>query len=404
MKFSLGVVNIALASLAAATPLSSPNEPVGLEDRDSGSGCKYDDKRCCKYQDSEYPSNDWDYPEEHNYKKRHTIYVKHGKSIQSAINKASCGDKIVVAPGTYAEQITIDKDGIQLIGHNAIIVPPAKPYKNTCSGLAGPKTEAGICVTGSGIKFTKFVTEHKKVISVKTYVDDVLITGFQVNKFSGLNIAVVGARNARVTKNSLTDGAKYGALTVGSINSHIDDNFVTASVLGSIGICMDNQNGVLVNNNHVSNHYVGLCVQTKMADVQYNHVEGCCFGVFIDPYVYGAKIRHNIIGANNPICKEIGFAAGIVIDGAIKSKVLDNVIEDQKIGGKGTGIALVDDECTEDPLSVSCKAFGQKAESSGNIILRNIMRRNDLDIFVNTTGHGNIIACNECSLPKKLCK
>ncbi|KAF7543630.1 hypothetical protein G7Z17_g10579 [Cylindrodendrum hubeiense] len=404
MKLSSGVVNIALVSLVAATPLSSPNEPAGLEDRSNGYGdCEWHDDRCCRYQDSEYPSNDWDYPDVHEYK-RTTIYVKYGKSIQAAIKSASRGDKIVVAAGPYAEQLTIDKDGIQLISHNAIIVPPANYVDNKCTGLAGPKTQVGICVTGSGIKLAKYVTEHRKVLSVKTPVNDVLVTGFQVKEFSGLNIAVVGARNARVTKNTLTDAGQYGALTVGSFNTHFDENVVTSTVFGSIGICMDNQSGVLITQNHVSNQFVGLCVQTDKADVQYNHVSGSCFGIFVDPYVYGAKIRHNHVYKTNPICKEIGFDAGIVIDGAIKTKVLDNTFENQKIGGKGTGIALVDDECKSKPLSISCKAFGKKAVSSGNIILRNTMVKNDFDIFVDTVGKGNVIACNECSLPKALCK
>jgi pectin methylesterase-like acyl-CoA thioesterase len=70
-----------------------------------------------------------------------------GQSIHSVIDEARSGDHIFVPAGTYTEQLTIKTDGISLIGVGAILTPPATPISNTCSGLAGPETEAGICVT-----------------------------------------------------------------------------------------------------------------------------------------------------------------------------------------------------------------------------------------------------------------
>jgi pectin methylesterase-like acyl-CoA thioesterase len=77
---------------------------------------------------------------------RDTIQVQSGQSIQAAIHAAHTGDKIVVGAGNYAEQLTIKKDGITLIGQGAVLAPPATPLDNACSGLAGPDTQAGICV------------------------------------------------------------------------------------------------------------------------------------------------------------------------------------------------------------------------------------------------------------------
>lgn len=240
---------------------------------------------------------------------------------------------------------------------------------------------------------------------MKKPVQDILITGFQVRKFSGINIVVLGARNSRVTKNTLTVAGQYGALTLGSFNTLVEENVVTSTTLGfSTGICMDNQSGVLVSNNQVSNQFVGLCVQTPEADVQYNNVTASCFGVFVDPGVNGAKIRHNNIGPTNPMCAQVGANSGIIIDGAVNTKILDNLIQGQKIGGKGVGIFIIDDACTGNPPSLKCLSLGHEAVASGNVILRNTLCDNDLDVFVNTTGHGNLIACNKCSTPEKLCK
>jgi nitrous oxidase accessory protein NosD len=208
-----------------------------------------------------------------------------------------------------------------------------------------------------------------------------------------------------VTKNTLTDAGQYGALTLGSFNTVVEENAVSSTKLGlSIGICMDNQSGVLVSNNRVSNQFVGLCVQTPDANVQYNKVTASCFGVFVDPGVNGAKIRHNYIGPTNPMCAQFGPGSGIIIDGGVNTKILDNLIQGQKMGGKGAGISIIDDPCTENPpSSLKCLSLRHAAVASGNVILRNTLRDNDLDIFVNTTGRGNLIACNKCSTPEMLC-
>jgi parallel beta-helix repeat protein len=335
-----------------------------------------------------------------------TIHVSSGQSIQAAIDSAHGGDKIVVDAGTYAEQLTISTNGITLVGDNAIIVPPSVAVTNTCSNLAGNGTEAvqaGICVTGSNVvlqDLADFDGEHRKVISVGQRVKDTYIKGFTVNGFSGLNIAVVGAQDAIVTENSVSSGAQYGILTVGSKNSKIKHNTVL-SVEGPypfyfIGICMDDVSTVTIAHNDISGYFIGLCVQTDGADIHDNKVHDICVGAFVDPGIKGAKLHDNDFSSIIPGCPSTPnpqFSSGITISGGMNTVVKSNKFSGIKNGGQAAGVVIIDDPTTG-------------VVSSGNDVEKNVFTDNDLDVFEQTTGKGNVVKKNQCTLsnPVALCQ
>lgn len=328
-----------------------------------------------------------------------SIVVKAGESIQAAIKTAHPGQLILVEPGTYAEQLTVTTDGLHLVGNGAILVPPSTFVKNTCSDLAGPGTEAGICITGQNIQLADFVVEHRKVLSVGTPVKNVLVTGFEVKDFSGLDIAVVGGQDTVVTGNVLYDGTQYGCLTVGSKNTHVEANNVasTNTDVHFIGICMDDVSDVQVTRNHIAGYVIGLCVQTNGAYVFGNEVTNTCYGVFVDPGVVGAQILNNHVTTANPGCLGVlpGGDVGIILSGPINTVVKGNLVENWTAGGtpNGTagGLVIVDD------------ATG--AIASGNLVENNVLRNNDYDVYVQTNGTGNVVEGNECSIsvPAGLC-
>jgi len=330
-----------------------------------------------------------------------TTFVRQGQSIQAAIDAARPGDRIVVGRGTYAEQLTVSKDGIELVGLGASLIPPSSPVVNLCSGLAGPDTEAGICVTGADVVLAPYVVEHRKVVSVGRRVQNVSIAGFNVRGFSGENVAVVGAQDARVFANRLTDGAQYGFLTAGSTDTRASANTVrTSTTLRFIGICADDVAGTVVSNNHISGYNIALCVQTPGEAVLNNDVSASCTGVFVDPGIDGAKIRDNHIKESNPSCRDenapIFFVLGIVLSGAVNTEVRRNRVEGQTAGGLPNGFAagliVVDDSTTG-------------AAPSGNVVTQNTLSNNDLDLFVRNTGTGNVIKHNKCTTsdPAGLC-
>jgi len=251
-------------------------------------------------------------------------------------------------------------------------------------------------VTGSGIALAPFVFDHQKVLSVAQPVRDISITGFLVNGFNGENIAVVGGENVQVSGNSLYNGGTYGFLAAGSTNVVISKNTVVSEdAISFIAICVDNFDGALVLSNHISGYNIGVCIQTSGAEIMFNDINDSCIGAYIDPGIDAAQVTHNHIGATNPDCVTqslLGVSYGITVWGAVNSVVQFNVIQDQHAGGTAAGISVADGF-----------DFGPEFTARGNSVIDNILFNNDVDIFVNSTGAGNVISHNQCSTPTELC-
>ncbi|KAM0720193.1 hypothetical protein Q7P37_004329 [Cladosporium fusiforme] len=333
---------------------------------------------------------------------RKTIYVRKNEIISDVIRKAPSGSRIVVTPGVYKQSVTINKDGITLVGTGVTLQPPDEFETNPCTGFAGPlpdnsQTQAGICVAGSDIRADAFVAEHQKVRSVGRPVKDVTVTGFTVEGFVGFNILVVGGQNTKVYGNTVRNNPVYGILTAGSKDTEISGNVVTITSTESpfnfVGICMDNLSKVKVTKNKISNYFIGLCVQTNGAEVEENEVSSTCYGAFLDPFVKDVRLRKNHFYHANEACT--GFPiAGIILDGSINARVENNLVEDWNNGDpKTAGIAVVDDPCNDpNAPSLSCIVNGGgTAVAKGNLVKGNKLRGNDLDIRVDTQGRGNVV-------------
>ncbi|KAH7093158.1 pectin lyase fold/virulence factor [Paraphoma chrysanthemicola] len=330
--------------------------------------------------------------------------VKPGQRIQDAINKAKRGDRIVVEAGEYHEQLTITTNGIQLIGKpGAHLLPPSTLTPNFCTGLSRnlppprgdyAETDAGICIYGKGFELAEYVREHKKVNKTGDYIKDVVVTGFAVSNFTGENIAVIGGKDTRITKNKLTNGGQYGFLTVGSKDTLAAHNVVTSSSLNFIGLCMDDKASPRFIDNDVSNYYIAFCTQTSGGEVKRNRAKDCCTGPFVDPGITGAKIIDNTISGRNALCPDEA-GAGIVVFGATNTIVEGNTFANVLNNRTGVGIFVSDD-----PVS------GAKAQ--GNVFKKNTLRNNDLDIYDATNRTDNVYRRNACdselaSLPMGLC-
>lgn len=336
-----------------------------------------------------------------------TIHVKAGQKIQKAINSARPGSEIVVAPGTYTEQLLITKNGIRLRGQEgAILSPPSKAVRNVCTDNFGPSTQAGICIAGSGIKMDAFVAEHRRVFSVKRPVKDVSVSGFQVQGFSGANILALGAESTRIEHNKLIDGPIYGFLASGSKDTVVDGNTITSSdpaAPGLIAMCLDNFSGAYGTNNGITFYVIGLCIQTDGAQLHGNDVSYGCRLAFADPYVKGVRIYNNHLHNSYNACDALG-SYGVTLAGTTNALVQGNLIEEIHNDGPAAGIYVADDPCTEGSLACS-DSPGVLVVAKGNKVIGNKLESNDLDIQNDSTGSGNVFKRNRCSssTPDGLC-
>jgi len=118
--------------------------------------------------------------------------------------------------------VTINKDGISLVGKDVKLSPPDYPAKNNCHGkvkdATGKDTNAGICIHGNTINLLKYEVFdlHQKVESVGDPVKDVSVSGFEIVGFDGPDVVLYGGENTKVYKNKLKADLRYGFLTVGS--------------------------------------------------------------------------------------------------------------------------------------------------------------------------------------------
>lgn len=286
------------------------------------------------------------------------IEVKDGGSIQEAVKAATAGDLIRVYPGTYSENVYVDKDHISLQG---VVINGEWP---TLDGKG--EINDAFLYSGNGI----------------------LIENFKIINYKGNGVMGQAGNNFVIRNNWIIDTGVYGIFPQYGKNGLIEHNVVSkiADAAIYVGMC-DN---VDVLHNEVFESVAGIEIENSrhcLVENNYAHDNTGGLLAFVTPGLpikttFDVILRNNFVVNNN---HENFGAPGSTVSGipagtGVLIMAADDVIVENNIitGNNNTGITIVD-LATGDP-----KANDPNSEGNPDrvVILDNIMYNNGND----TTG------------------
>lgn len=158
--------------------------------------------------------------------------VSSGQSLAAAIAAAESGDTINVAPGTFADSLTIDKS-IKLVGSNQASVVSGTVTAN----VPGIVVEiSGFSFTGSNVNISsaaKAVLANNKFPGAALQLSGVADVSITDSTFPSAGIQVTGATKAEILRNTfsapVTNAIELGGTTG---NSTIQGNSITGAATG----------------------------------------------------------------------------------------------------------------------------------------------------------------------------
>ena len=338
---------------------------------------------------------------------RDTMHEVHaGESIQAAIDAARPGDTVVVAPGTYRENLTITKDRIALRGAGAaeggtVLVAPATPHESPCNESGEVN---GICIAGQ----FELGTER-----VGTPVHGVHVSDLAVRGFSRFGVVVYNAVDTTVAGVDTARNHRYGLVAfsvegIGVRDSRSHDNGQGGFYIGDApdANVLFERNAAFRN---AESEGIGLFLRdAAQGIVRDNRLEGNCAGMLLvdtarDGSLSGWDVRDNTVTRNTAPCppsEDVPVplsGVGIGLLGTEAVTVVGNTVTanrpsaDTMIAG---GIVLA-----------SAHSVGG-ADPEGTVVRSNTSRGNGpADIAFDGSGTTNRFSDNRCgtSLPNGLC-
>lgn len=254
--------------------------------------------------------------------------VHAGQSIQAAIDAATAGDVIRIEPGTYRETLTVDKAGLRIVGLGG----DGKPGV-VIQNPGGADDGIDVGQNGDG-----FALEN---VTVRDFVDNgVVLNG--VDKFL----------LSRVT--TISNG-EYGLFPVFSSHGLIDRCTTTGH--SDAGIYVGQSSDIEVRRSKAYGNVLGIEIENStrvgvLDNESYDNVVGVMVVLLPGLVVKtsdGVQVRGNRVHDNNrpnfgtpgELESFVPTGSGILVVGADRAVIDDNVVTGNQFVGVGLGSSLI---------------------------------------------------------------
>lgn len=245
------------------------------------------------------------------------------RTIMKALSFASSGDTIKIDAGTYAETVTLDTDGLWLIGadSNLTIIDPGDSVSTNSFGIdASNRTLISI----SGLKVTNAYNGIEFNGTTQSIIENVSSIS---NGFHGIHLHN-GAQFVFIRNNYIQGNGGHGILLSTTDSSAVDTNIVLGNLQD--GIRLDTTVEIRVSGNSVTgNSSVNLRLfNADSTLVSENEFWASAVGVRVE---FGSSVNELVknIVKNNTV--------GIRLDGASNTVLRSNLVT----GGSGNAIELM---------------------------------------------------------------
>lgn len=279
------------------------------------------------------------------------------ETIQAAVDAAAPGDLVLVAPGTYAEEVLIGTDDVTLRGteRNDVVID------------GGGMRSSGVIATADGVRIENLTVRRTMYygVLVTGMHDEAGPTAHGLDGYERLDpeqfppVERFAIRNVTASNNGL-----YGIYAFDARHGVIADSYASGSADSGIYVGQCKDCDILVTNNVAERNAVGFENANASDSVvvtgnrfSHNRIGMTLLSNYLEAFTpqHGNTIVGNVISSNDaadsPAHAEGGFGIGVGISGG-----RDNVLRDNLVAGNPrAGVLLAN---TEDLAAVGNRMDG----------------------------------------------